>query len=419
MRLKLAMAWATIVLVAALSPAGAEGAAGTKLLRFPDIHGDTVVFTYAGDLWKAPAAGGTAIRLTAHPGLELFAKFSPDGRWIAFTGQYDGDEQVYVIPAEGGEPRQLTFYPASGPNPPRRGYDNQVYGWTPDGSAVLFRSVRDADGVGVLTALYTVPLAGGLPAKLPMPTAGAGDFAPDGKRLVYSPLFRDFRSWKRYEGGWAQDLYIFDLATAALTPVSHSPRTERDPMWIGEAIYFVSDRDGVLNLYRFDPATSATTQITHEKTWDVRWASSDNRSQIVFELDGELSVHDTASGATRRLAIAVPDDGLYRRPSRVSAAGQIEDWELSPKGERALVVARGDVFTVPIEKGATRNLTNSSNAHDRAARWSPDGKQIAFVSDRSGEDQLWLVAQDGSGEPVQLTTSFAAMLGEPEWSPDG
>jgi tricorn protease len=419
MRLKLAMAWATIVLVAALSPAGAEGAAGTKLLRFPDIHGDTVVFTYAGDLWKAPAAGGTAIRLTAHPGLELFAKFSPDGRWIAFTGQYDGDEQVYVIPAEGGEPRQLTFYPASGPNPPRRGYDNQVYGWTPDGSAVLFRSVRDADGVGVLTALYTVPLAGGLPAKLPMPTAGAGDFAPDGKRLVYSPLFRDFRSWKRYEGGWAQDLYIFNLATAALTPVSHSPRTERDPMWIGEAIYFVSDRDGVLNLYRFDPATSATTQITHEKTWDVRWASSDNRSQIVFELDGELSVHDTASGATRRLAIAVPDDGLYRRPSRVSAAGQIEDWELSPKGERALVVARGDVFTVPIEKGATRNLTNSSNAHDRAARWSPDGKQIAFVSDRSGEDQLWLVAQDGSGKPVQLTTSFAAMLGAPEWSPDG
>lgn len=419
MRLKLATACAAIALVAVLSPATAESAAGTKLLRFPDIHGDTVVFTYGGDLWKAPAAGGTAVRLTAHPGLELFAKFSPDGRWIAFTGQYDGDEQVYVVPAGGGEPRQLTYYPAAGPLPPRWGYDNQVYGWTPDGSAVLFRSGRDVDGGRTETALYTVPVKGSLPTALPMPTSGAGDFAPDGKRVVYSPLFRDFRSWKRYEGGWAQNLYIFELATAALTPVSHSPRTERDPMWVGEAIYFVSDRDGVLNLFRFDPASGATTQITRESTWDVRWASSDNRGKIVFELDGELSVHDVATGETRRIAISVPDDGLHRRPARVSAAGQIEDFELSPKGERALFVARGDVFTVPIEKGSVRNLTRSSGAHDKWARWSPDGKKIAFVSDRSGEDQVWIVDQDGSGEPVQLTTGFAAMLYAPEWSPDG
>ena len=166
----------------------------TKFLRFPDIHGDRVVFTHAGDLWTASTAGGTATRLTAHPGLELFAKFSPDGEWIAFTGQYDGDEQVYVARASGGEPRQLTFYLAHGPLAPRWGYDNLVYGWSPDGASVFFRSLRDADGAGVETALYSVPVAGGLPVKLPMPSAGAADYSPDGKRMVYSPLWRDFRT---------------------------------------------------------------------------------------------------------------------------------------------------------------------------------------------------------------------------------
>jgi tricorn protease len=411
-----------LALAAVLVPAAAS--AGTKLLRFPDVSGDRVVFTYGGDLWTTTVSGSgplSATRLTAHPGIEVFGKFSPDGNWIAFTGQYDGDEQVYVIPASGGEPRQLTFYPAQGPLAPRWGYDNQVYGWTPDGKSIVFRSLRDADGVEVLTALYTVPMEGGLPMKLPMPTSGAGDFAPDGRRLVYSPLARDFRTWKRYEGGWAQDLYIFDAADSSIAPVSHSIRTERDPMWIGEAIYFVSDRDNTLNLYRFDPATEATTQITRETTWDVRWASSDNRSKIVYELDGELSVYDTAAGASAtnpvRLDIRVPDDGLNRRPSRIPAEKQIEDWELAPKGERALFVARGDLFTAPIEKGATRNLTASSNAHDRHARWSPDGRKIAYVSDASGEDQIWVIDQAG-GKPTQLTTGFATMLYAPAWSPD-
>src|SRR5262245_48969154 len=168
----------------------------TKLLRFPDLYGDQVVFTYAGDLWLAPVAGGTARRLTSHPGVELFAKFSPDGRWIAFTGQYDGDEQVYVIPVTGGEPKQLTFYPARGPLTTRWGYDNQVYGWTPDGKSILFRSNRDSWTLGV-TRLYTVPMTGGPAEPLPMPESGAGDFSPDGTKLVYSPRFRDFRSEKR------------------------------------------------------------------------------------------------------------------------------------------------------------------------------------------------------------------------------
>lgn len=406
------------VLAAAVALPALAAAESTRLLRFPDVHGDRVVFTYGGDLWTASTAGGLATRLTAHPGLELFARFSPDGSQIAFTGQYDGDEQVYVVPANGGEPRQLTWYPAAGPLPPRWGYDNQVYGWTPDGTQVLFRSQRDADGGRSETALYTVPAEGGLPKQLPMPTAGAGDFAPDGQRLVYSPLMRDFRTWKRYSGGWAQDLWIFDLASHAIQPVSHSSRTERDPMWVGDQIYFVSDRDGVLNLYRFDPAAGTTSQLTHETTWDVRWASSDNRSQIVYELDGQLALFDTASNQARTLDITVPGDGVYRRPSRVSAAGQIEDFELSPGGERALFVARGDVFSAPIEKGSTRNLTRSSSAHDRHARWSPDGRKIAWVSDADGEDQIWIADQDGSGKAEKITSDLTEMLYAPAWSPD-
>ncbi|MGC8916850.1 MAG: S41 family peptidase [Thermoanaerobaculum sp.] len=391
--------------------------AQTKLLRFPDVHGGEVVFCYGGDLWKAPVTGGLAVRLTAHPGQELFPKFSPDGRFIAFTGQYDGDEQVYVMPATGGEPRQLTFYPARGPLAPRHGYDNQVYGWTPDGSAVLFRSFRDADGGRTETALYTVKLTGGLPVKLPMPTAGAGDFSPDGKRMVYSPLFRDFRTWKRYEGGWAQDLYVVDLATLKLSPVSPTKRTERDPMWIGSKIYFVSDRDGTLNLYSFEPDTGKTAQLTHSTTWDVRWASSDNQRFIVYEFGGELRLFDTQNGSDKPIPITVPDDGLAARPSWYPADKNVEDFALSPGGERALFVARGDVFTVPVEKGPTRNLTQSSGAHDKGARWSPDGKWVAFVSDASGEEQVYVVRQDGSEKPVQLTTGLAAMLYAPVWSP--
>ncbi len=393
--------------------------AQTKLLRFPDIHEDTVVFCYGGDLWKANSVGGIAVRLTAHSGQELFPKFSPDGKWIAFTGQYDGDEQVYVIPAEGGIPKQLTYYPAHGPLPPRWGYDNQVYGWTPDGEKVLFRSLRDANGGRVLTALYTVSTDGGLPEKLQMPTSGAGDYSPDGQKVVYSPLFRDFRTWKRYEGGWAQNLYIFDLNTYEAKKIAPSKRSERDPMWIGNSIYFSSDRDGTLNLYDYKVDSGELTQITHSTKWDIRWPSSDNINKIVYELNGELQIFDTTSGQDQKISILVPDDGLAMRPSRYSAEKNIEDFELSPKGERALFVARGDVFTAPIEKGTTRNLTNTSNAHDKWARWSPDGKKIAFISDMTGEDQLYLIDQDGAGKPEQLTTEFKAMLYAPEWSPDG
>jgi tricorn protease len=392
--------------------------AQTKLLRFPDIHGDKVVFTYGGDIWTASVSGGTATRLTAHPGVEVFAKFSPDGTWIAFTGQYDGDEQVYIIPATGGVPKQLTFYPARGPLTPRWGYDNQVYGWTQDSKAVLFRSQRDSWTLPV-SRLYTVAASGGPADPLPMPESGAGAFSPDGSQVVYSPRSRDFRSEKRYGGGQANDLYIFDLKTLDVRRVTDSPRADRDPMWIGSTIYFNSDRDGHFNLYAYDVKSAKTSQSTHSKLWDVRWPSADRDGHIVYEMDGELHVFDTKSGKDSALSILVPDDGLARRPGRVSAATMIQDASLSYKGERVLFDARGDIFSAPIEKGPTRNITHSSSAHEKWPRWSPDGSKVAFISDRSGEEEVYQLAQDGTGQPEQLTTGGKAFRYAAEWSADG
>ncbi len=405
---------ATLAWLALATTAAAE----TKLLRFPAIHGDRVAFTYAGDIWTAPVAGGLATRITAHPGVELFARFSPDGRWLAFTGQYDGDEQVYVVPSTGGVPKQLTHYPARGPLTPRWGWDNQVHGWTPDGKAVVFRSLRDSWTLPV-ARLYTVPIDGGPAEPLPMPEAGSGDYSPDGRQMVYSPQSRDFRAEKRYGGGQANDLFIFDLTANTATRIVDHPRADRDPMWIGGAVYFTSDRDGTFNLYAYDVASRQIRQVTTSTTWDVRWPSADATGRIVYEMAGELHVLDAASGASQKVAITVPNDGLAKRPSRVSAAGQIHSFSLSPKGERVVFSARGDVFTAPIEKGPTRNLTNTSAAHAKFGRWSPDGSRIAYLSDATGEEELYIVAQDGATPPEPLTTGGRAQRYAPAWSPDG
>ena len=393
--------------------------AQTKLLRFPDIHGDKVIFTYASDLWLASASGGgIATRLTAHPGMELFAKFSPDGKWIAFTGQYDGDEQVYVVSSAGGEPKQMTFYPAKGPFAPRWGYDNQVMGWTNDGQSIVFRSQRDSWTLPV-SRLYKVSVNGAAAEALPMPEAGSGDFSPDGTKMVYSPRTRDFRSEKRYGGGQANTLYIYDLATNDAKKISEGTRPWRDPMWIGDKIFFNSDKDGKFNLYSYDVASGKTAAATVFKDWEVRWASSDDNARIVYERNGELEIFDTRSNKPTRLTINVPDDGVYKRPRNVNAAQVLESVALAPKGERVLFGARGDIFSTPVEKGGTRNLTHSSNAHDKFPRWSPDGSRIAFISDRSGEDEVWIEAQDGLSEAQQLTSGGNAQRYAPEWSGDG
>ena len=410
---------ATLLAVTVLAaPAQAQTGEPTRLLRFPDLSGDRIAFTYAGDIWLASADGGTATRLTSHPGLELFARFSPDGSQIAFTGQYDGDEQVYVVDTAGGAPRQLTFYPAAGPLAPRWGYDYQVYGWSPDGKSVLFRSLRDGWDLGD-TKLFLVDTAGGLPRPLPMPESGGGDLSPDGQRVVYSPVTRDFRHWKRYEGGWAQDLWILDIDSLESIQVTDHKRSDRDPMWIGDTIYFSSDRDGTLNLYAYEVDSGELSQLTNEDQWDVRWPSADKANRrIVYEKAGSLEIFDLGSGAARPVPIHVPTDQLARRPGRVSAANQVSGFALSPKAKRAAFSARGDIFTVPAEHGPTRNLTHSSGANDRDPAWSPDGRRIAFTSDRTGETEIWAISQDGSGEALQLTEgSVGRHYNNLLWSP--
>lgn len=323
------------------------------------------------------------------------------------------------MPAAGGVPKQLTFYPAKGPFTPRWGYDNQVYGWTDDGKKIIFRSHRDSWTLGE-TKLFTVPIEGGNAEPLPMPESGAGDFSPDGTKIVYSPRARDFRPEKRYGGGQASQLYIFDLKTydaKLITP--ESPRTSREPMWIGNQIYYVSDRDGHFNLYSYDIGGGKSAQQTFNKTYDVRWASSDRKNRIVYELNGELQIFDVNQKKSQAVSINVPTDAVSARASRIPVANFIADISLSPKGERVLFGARGEVFSAPIEKGATRNLTASSGVHDKFPRWSPDGARVAYISDQSGEEEIWIASQDGARPAEQLTRGGKAMRYAPEWSPDG
>jgi len=407
--------WAMIFFLALFS---AQALAETKLLRFPDLYGDRVVFSYGGDLWMARDSGGTAWRLSSHPGKELFPKFSPDGRYIAFTGQYSGDEQVFVIPSAGGEPVQLTWYPATGPLPARWGYDNQVQGWSPDGERILFRSRRDAWSSSTAT-LFTVSRGGGLPERLPMPVSGAGTFTDEGGQVFYSPLFRDFRTWKRYQGGWAQNLWLFDLDAGDARQITDHARTDRDPMWIDGMGYFVSDRDGILNLYRVDPNTRNVEQLSFHEDWDVRWASAGNDGRIVYELNGGLRIFDTRDGSDQGISIRVPDDGINRRIRTVNVGDQVRRAQLSPTGQRVLFETRGNLFNAPVGDGITRDLTHRSTAHDREAAWAPDGQQVAFISDVSGEEGLYIMAVDGSGEARSLISGQQTRFYRPLFSPDG
>jgi tricorn protease len=408
---------ATFLLLLLPALAGAQPAGDARLLRYPDIHGDTIAFVYAGDIWVVGAGGGLARRLTSHAGLELFPKFSPDGKWITFSGEYGGNRQVYVISVEGGTPRQLTFHNDIGDLPPRAGYDNQVLGWTPDGKEIVFRAHR-VPYSGRLGRPYTVPFAGGMEQPIRVPEGGNGTLSPDGTRFVYTPTQTEYRGWKRYQGGQAQDLWIYDLRKDTAERITDYPGTDNQPLWIGDKIYFTSDREGGrLNLFVHDLATRAVRKLTSHDRYDVLWPSG--RDRIVYENGGAIYLYDPAAGgASRRVPIRVGGDLPQTLPYFKKMASNVESGELSPTGKRAVLVARGDVFTVPAEKGEILNLTASPGVRERAATWSPDGRWVAYLSDRTGEYEVWVRASDGAGEERQVTNGGEVWRFGLAWSPD-
>jgi len=386
-----------------------------RLLRFPDVNKDKITFAYAGDIYVAPRNGGQALRLTSHEGLELFPKFSPDGKQIAFTGQYDGDMSVYVIPAEGGEPKRLTYHPGIQKTSERFGPENVVMGWYPGGKKVLFRSRMESsnwwDG-----RVYLVDVRGGLPQPLPMKVAGFTSFSPDGGKVAYCPIYRDFRTWKRYKGGMAQDVWIFDLKSYDSRKITDWEGTDNMPMWYKDKIYFNSDRTSTLNLFCYDLKTEQTSQVTNFTDYDVRWPSL-GPDGIAFENGGYIYVLDLPSEALHKVSIYLTTDLNSVRTEFVDVSHKVEEFDISPDGKRAVFGARGEIFTVPAKEGNTRNLTNQSASRETHPRWSPDGKWIAYLSDSTGEEELYIVSQDGK-QRIRLTTDGHCHRYEPNWSPD-
>ncbi|NIP41333.1 MAG: protease [candidate division Zixibacteria bacterium] len=387
-----------------------------RLFRFPDVSEDMVAFSYAGDIWTVDIEGGLARRITTDKGLELFPKFSPDGQKIAFTGQYDGNTHVYYMPAEGGEPVRLTFHPAIANTSERMGPEHVVMDWTSDGDRILFRSRRHVLDVW-LGKLMLVDTAGGLPEELPLPHGGFTSFAPDGLQIAYCPIYRDFRTWKRYKGGMAQDVYIYDLKTYEQKKITDWIGTDNMPMWAGEKIYFNSDRTGRLNLYAYDINSGQINQVTDFTEYDVRWPSLGPK-HIVFENGGYLYLLDLASEEVNKISITHGADRELVRPEYVNVSDNIIDYSLSPDGKRVVMGARGEVFTVPAERGNIRNLTKSNGVYEKYSVWSPDGKYIAYVSDETGEDEIYIIPQDGKGDGIKLSNNGEGWLFHPRWSHD-
>ncbi|MBS1853034.1 MAG: PD40 domain-containing protein [Acidobacteria bacterium] len=402
-----------------LSLASAQTLPEGRLMRFPDIYQDKIVFMYGGDLWLASTSGGVARRITSGPGRELFPKFSPDGKWIAFTGQYDGNFNVYVMPAEGGQPRQLTFYQgAAAPLSERMGIHNEVLTWFPDSKRILYLSRRDASN-GWVKRQYSVSIEGGLPQPMPMDQGGLASFSPDGGKIAYNQIFRNFRTWKRYTGGLAQSITLYDLKNNTSEDVPHTEWTDTFPMWHGSTIYFTSDRgpEHRLNLYGYDLNTRQVAQITHFTGYDVMWPSL-GPNAIIFENGGYLYTWDLQSKEPRKLNLSLPADSNQTMKHWASVAHDITDFDLSPDGKRAVLAARGDIFTVPAKEGSARNLTRTPGIRERGVSWSPDGRWIAYISDRSGEDEIYIASQDGLGKEQAITSGYKGFKFAPSWSPD-
>jgi tricorn protease len=410
---------AAFVLLACAPPSRAEGEA--RLLRFPAINGNRIVFTYAGNLYTVASTGGVARKLTSHEGFEMFARFSPDGKTLAFTGQYDGNTEVYLMPAEGGKPKRLTFTATLSRDDvsDRIGPNNIVMGWTPDGKHVIFRS-RMREHNDFIGQLYLVSVKGGLPEQLPLPRGGFCSYSPDGGKLAYNRVFREFRTWKRYRGGMADDIWVYDFKTRKTENITNNPASDIIPMWAGKKIYFLSDRDKNkrMNLYAYDLEDKQTRQLTHFSDFDIKFPSL-GKSAIVFENGGYLYRFDLATEKAVKVPVRILEDDAAARPALRDLGKSVRAYEVSPDGKRALFEAHGELFTVPAKTGPTRNLTNTSGVHERNPKWSPDGKTIAFISDRSGEDEIYVMNQDGSGTPRQLTSDADTYKYALYWSPDG
>ncbi|HPN34612.1 MAG TPA: PDZ domain-containing protein [bacterium] len=393
----------------------------SRLLRFPAISAESIVFTYAGDLYTVSVNGGLARRLTAHEGFEMFARFSPDGRWLAFTGQYDGNTEVFLMPAQGGDPVRLTHTATLSRDDvsDRMGPNNIVMGWTPDGKEIVYRS-RQISFNDFIGQLFQVSRDGGLSQQLPLPRGGFCSWSPDGKHLAYNRVFREFRTWKRYRGGQADDIWIYDVAAKTTENITNHPAQDIIPMWIGQRIYFISDRDENkrMNLYVYDLSTRQTRCLTHFEEYDIKFPSCSSQA-IVFENGGLIYRFDVTTEACVKTPIIIANDLPESRKTIKNVAEGIYASAVSPDGKRALLNSHGEIFSLPAQNGPTRNLTATPAIHERQPQWSPDGRRIVFISDRSGEDEIYVMESAGRSAPVQITFGDSTYKYAPLWSPDG
>ncbi|MBK7693621.1 MAG: PD40 domain-containing protein [Saprospiraceae bacterium] len=390
----------------------------SRLLRFPTIYGDNVCFTYAGNLYTCSANGGTARRLTDHEGVEIFSKYSPDGSKIAYTAQYDGNSEVYVMPAGGGVPQRVTYTATLNRDDvsDRMGPNNICMGWK-DKETIVYRS-RWRDFNDWKGQLYTANINGSMPEQLPFPHGGFCSYSPDKKKIAFNRVFREFRTWKRYKGGQADEIWIYDFASKQTTKITDNDAQDIIPMWTGNKVYYVSDRDKRMNIFVYDFTTLQTKKLTDFKDFDVKFPSLGDKA-IVFENGGYIYKLNLSNDKVEKISIQINEDFSMGRNKIVSAKDNIFGWDLSSDGNRACFSARGDIFTVPAKNGAIKNLTSSSNAHERDLAWSPDGKYIGYISDATGEDEIYIIPSNGVGAPEQLTQKGKNYKYGMSWSPDG